>query len=208
LRALIALPFGICSPRSISGRGLLILSSVLLGSFTARAQQVSRPQTSAVSTSSVPRFRDWSGPGIGAYQHSEWGSTRRQAGFELAVGESFRSTGTLFFGGRGSFRLQFAPGDGIALSRQGDLLAGLRAGPVLVQSEVGAALITLDRLDGNWSMGLMSPRVGLGAGFVVDGDFYLGASAYSEYAWRWFGHDQRQLGITVYFNRVRAPASK
>jgi hypothetical protein len=64
---------------------------------------------------------------------------------------------------------------------------GLKLGPVVPEVGGGVSTITVDVVHGNWSAELLSPRAEAGLWLHL-GALHIGAHAYGEYLWRWWGN--------------------
>jgi hypothetical protein len=64
---------------------------------------------------------------------------------------------------------------------------GLKLGPVVPEVGGGLSTITVDVVHGHWSAQLLSPRAEAGL-FLHLGTLRIGAHAYGEYLWRWWGN--------------------
>jgi hypothetical protein len=60
-------------------------------------------------------------------------------------------------------------------------------GPLELQVGGGLSTLTIDAIHGDWSAELFSPRAEAGGALRL-GSLRIGAHAYSEYLWRWFGN--------------------
>jgi hypothetical protein len=104
----------------------------------------------------------------------------------------------------GAVRLGLTQGGTLRVFGSRDLAAGytydvsssVLLGPLAVDAWVGLTTLSVDHLAGQWSAQLFSPRVGLGAS-VRAGSIIVGARVFSEYNWRWFGPDDRLIGLGI-----------
>ncbi|MEZ4260395.1 MAG: hypothetical protein R3B36_15075 [Polyangiaceae bacterium] len=74
--------------------------------------------------------------------------------------------------------------------------AGIRWGPLEPEVRLGIGLLTADVFNGDYSVQLLTPRVGVGAGLKL-GKFKLDIKAHTEYLWRWFGEDYIVRGVSL-----------
>jgi hypothetical protein len=110
-------------------------------------------------------------------------------GYAIAGGEAVTLlSGMLMAGGIHDHELRLVPDDALslALSRY-QLEAGVRLGPFEPMVRVGFTTLHLD-IGHGFSLGLFTPRVGAGLWLKL-GKARLGASAFTEYFWRWLGDD-------------------
>ena len=110
-------------------------------------------------------------------------------GYAIAGGESMTlHSGAFLAGGVQEHELRLVPDDALSLSlSRYQLEAGLRLGPLEPMARVGFTTLHLD-IGHGFSLGLFTPRVGAGLWLKL-GKVRLGASAFTEYFWRWFGDD-------------------
>ena len=121
---------------------------------------------------------------------SRLASQRKESpGYAIAGGESMAlHSGAFLAGGIQEHELRLVPDDALSLSlSRYQLEGGLRLGPLEPMARVGFTTLHIDYGHG-FSLGLFTPRVGAGLWLSV-GKLRLGASAFSEYAWRWFGDE-------------------
>jgi hypothetical protein len=110
-------------------------------------------------------------------------------GYAIAGGESMTvRSGVLLAGGMQEHELRFVPDDALSLSlSRYQLDAGLRLGPLEPMVRVGFTTLHL-HIGHGFSLGLFAPRVGAGLWLKLS-KVRLGASAFTEYNWRWFGDE-------------------
>lgn len=114
-------------------------------------------------------------------------------GSELAVGVR-TVTRTLPFLLSLSMRptLRILDSQSYALSVVQAVSVGLALGPLEPDVGGGLSTITVDVIRGHWSAELFSPRATAGL-WLHFGSFRVGAHAYGEVLWRWFGNDSYLL---------------
>ncbi len=93
-----------------------------------------------------------------------------------------------------------------ALSILQRLHVALALGPLEPEVGGGVSTITVDVIHGTGSAELLSPRAEAGL-WLHAGSFRVGAHAYGEYLWRWFGNTDYLLrGVTIDLGfEARAP---
>jgi hypothetical protein len=135
-------------------------------------------------------------------QHSD------SRGYAIAGGESVALlSGVLMAGGMQDHELRFVPDDALslALSRY-QLEAGVRLGPFEPMVRVGFTTLHLD-IGHGFSLGLFTPRVGAGVWLKL-GKARLGASAFSEYFWRWLGDDSAFVNGLTFELQLETPMQR
>jgi hypothetical protein len=110
-------------------------------------------------------------------------------GYAISGGEAMALLGGAFMaGGLQDHELRLVPDDALSLSlSRYQLEGGLRLGPFEPMVRVGFTTLHLD-IGHRFSLGLFTPRVGAGLWLKL-GKVRLGASAFSEYFWRWLGDE-------------------
>jgi hypothetical protein len=88
--------------------------------------------------------------------------------------------------------LRILDGQSFALSMVQTVSVALSLGPLEPDVGGGFSTITVDVIHGHWSAELLSPRASTGL-WLHFGSFRLGAHAYGELLWRWFGNDSYLL---------------
>jgi hypothetical protein len=116
-------------------------------------------------------------------------SRTESRGYAIAGGESMAlHSGAFLAGGIQEHELRLVPDDALSLSlSRYQLEAGVRLGPLEPMARVGFTTLHIDYGHG-FSLGLFTPRVGAGLWLKV-GKVRLGASAFTEYFWRWLGDE-------------------
>jgi len=79
---------------------------------------------------------------------------------------------------------------------QQQLGGGLRLGPLEATAFMGLGVLTADVFHAEWSVQLLTPRVGAGIGLRL-GKLLVDMKANSEYLWRWFGEDYFVRSVTL-----------
>lgn len=79
---------------------------------------------------------------------------------------------------------------------QSNLATGVKWGIFELESRIGLSVLGISAFRGDWSLDVLSPRVGVGAALHL-GRFRIDIQAHSEYLWRWFGPDYLARGITL-----------
>jgi hypothetical protein len=123
---------------------------------------------------------------LGSRPSDERGDSR---GYAIAGGEAVALlSGAFMAGGMQDHELRLVPDDALSLhlSRY-QLEAGLRLGLFEPMARVGFTTLHLD-IGHGFSLGLFTPRVGAGL-WIKLGKARVGASAFTEYFWRWVGDD-------------------
>jgi hypothetical protein len=123
---------------------------------------------------------------------------RDSIGYSFAIGEGLTTArGGLLAGGLQEHELRFVPSDSLSLNiSRWQWEAGPRLGPLEPMARVGVTLLHLD-IGHGVSFGMFSPRVGAGLWLKLP-QSRVGLSAYSEYAWRWFGDESGFVhGVTL-----------
>lgn len=126
-------------------------------------------------------------------------------GYAIAAGESIAVlSGVLMAGGIQDHELRLVPDDALslALSRY-QLEAGVRLGPFEPMVRVGFTTLHLD-IGHGFSLGLFTPRVGAGLWLKL-GKARLGASAFSEYFWRWLGDESAFVNGLTFELQLETP---
>lgn len=113
----------------------------------------------------------------------------KSPGYAIAGGEAVALlSGPFLAGGLQDHELRLVPDDALSLSlSRYQLEGGVRLGPFEPMARVGFTTLHLD-IGHGFSVGLFTPRVGAGLWLKL-GKVRLGASAFTEYFWRWFGDD-------------------
>jgi|SRR5579884_1360109 len=128
-------------------------------------------------------------------------------GSEIAVGaRSITRTPPFLFSLSVRPTLRILDSRAFALSFVQTVSVGLALGPLEPDVGGGFSMATLDAIHGQWSAELLSPRAAAGA-WIHIGSFRLGAHAYGEYLWRWFGNDSwLARGVAIELGYERAVA--
>jgi hypothetical protein len=121
-------------------------------------------------------------------------------GSELAAGEriiTHASPFLLSLTTRGAFRI--LDGQSYALSLLQTLAVSVALGPLEPDVGGGFSVFTVDAVHGHWSAEALSPRAVAGL-WLHFGPFRVGAHAFGEVLWRWWGNDSylvRGVGIEI-----------
>ncbi len=83
--------------------------------------------------------------------------------------------------------------------------SGVKAGPIELEAQIGLGLLGISAARAEWSLDLLSPRVGVAAALHA-GRFRLALGAHTEYLWRLFGMGYTARGLTISFRFDLAPA--
>lgn len=114
---------------------------------------------------------------------------RENIGYSIAFGEGLTTArGAFLAGGLQEHELRFVPSDSLSLNiSRWQWEAGPRLGLLEPMARVGLTLLHLD-IGHGVSFGMFSPRVGFGLWLKLPHS-RIGMSAFTEYAWRWWGDD-------------------
>jgi hypothetical protein len=113
---------------------------------------------------------------------------RTLAGFEGSFGKAMETRSgllTLRLEEEGGLRWT-GGGHGVFFFPRFTYAGGLVVGPFDFTARAGVTVLEVHAGSGGFGVGLFSPRVSAGAAVRI-GRLRLGAVAFSEYAWRWFG---------------------
>lgn len=134
---------------------------------------------------------------LGVFRARRWGTQQTKEGLSLSSSMiAHAEQGRLYAGVMQGGWVRWFGGWDLAGGYLYDAFAGVKLGPVAPEVRVGMTSLSLDRIDGQWSAQLFSPRVGAGVGFWV-GSAAVSVIASSEHYWRWFGPDFRVYGVSV-----------
>ncbi|MFO0661499.1 MAG: hypothetical protein U0165_16955 [Polyangiaceae bacterium] len=152
--------------------------------------------------SKAPSTVDAAGLSAFAFNYKHWGSTSEPRwGGGFGLGSGFETRGSiLFFGGDTRYTLRVL--DGVSLSLDQHVRAGLRLGPVRVETSVDFQSISIDRIEGKFSFGMFSPGTGLALSLELPKGFFVRVAAYEQYVWRWFGPDLMTRAISLDLSRA------
>lgn len=141
--------------------------------------------------------------GVFRYRLAHGGETRE--GVEIGGGQAVLAHAGPSFAGviQGTLGRVFGA-SGVALSYSYEMLGGLQLGPFEPEVRAGVSTLTVDVIHAQPSIELFSPRAVGGFSIRVSPRISIGAFAYGEYLWRWFGPDYRVWGATLDL-RVQGP---
>jgi hypothetical protein len=176
----------------------------------ADAVEQAAPQPDAIPPKSIvwhpwPLFDPYLAPrstvvsGGPTWERSSSGAGPRRGGFELLIGRTMETRRSVLFTRLElEYGLRVTGGDAwvVSLPRY-SYVSGLLLGPVEVAARVGVSLMQVHFGSGGFGAGFFSPRVAAGVA-VRAGPVRIGALAFSEFAWRWFGGpDARVDGLVL-----------
>jgi hypothetical protein len=127
------------------------------------------------------------------------GAGPRRGGFEALYGRTIETRRSVLFARLElEYGVRVTGGDAwvVSLPRY-SYVSGLLLGPMEAAARLGVSVAQIHFGAGGFGMGFLSPRVAAGVA-VRAGLFRIGALAFSEYAWRWFGGpDARVDGVVL-----------
>ena len=141
--------------------------------------------------------------GLFRFRLAHGGETRD--GVEIGGGQAVLAHAGPAFAGvvQGTLARVFGT-SGVALSSSYEFLGGLALGPFEPEVRAGVSTLTVDVVHAQPSIELLSPRAVGGLSVRLSDRVSIGAFAYGEYLWRWFGPDYRLWGATLDL-RVQGP---
>lgn len=136
---------------------------------------------------------------LGAFRYRAWHGRDTRTGWQLGGGQAVMVRVRPFYVGLvQGFLGRWMPDQGFQVASSYDTWAAVQLGPVQPEVRLGLNTISLDHLAGQWSVQLLSPRVGAGVSLHL-GRVDLGVFVFREYMWRWFGDDQLLQGLYLDF---------
>jgi hypothetical protein len=203
LRAIVSFAFAICL-------------------WTSAASAQPAPPSSPSATPSPSPSPQPPGPRLPSIEDSIWAAKRQFYGTELHVAPmwSRRVGGSDVDAAQG---WEFGYGSTSGIRQHGLFLTGITAvvfrvfdaksfaftldthsvavgamiGPLEPEVRAGFSFLSVDVFHGDWSVELLSPRASAGFDLRITKAFRLGAQAYTEFFWRWFGPSYRVEGVSL-----------
>lgn len=185
---------------------LALASPVLAGTRAASAQDTTPRGIGSVKLFDMLRATHESGISLSRFDYRPTSGTQWQRGWEFGGSIAITNRQEPFFiTGYQATALRVLDSKSYSLSvLQSGALVGCRVGPVEPEAGIAVSTIMVDLLHDDFSVGMFSPKVSAGFGIRL-GDVRIGAHAYSEYLWRWFGTDLYLRGVELSVRIRRQP---
>jgi hypothetical protein len=141
------------------------------------------------------------------WERASNGAGPGRGGFEVLYGRTIETQRSVLFARLElEYALRVTGGDAwvVSLPRY-SYVSGLVLGPIEATARVGVSLLQVHFGSGGFGAGFLCPRVAAGVAVRL-GPLRIGALAFSEYSWRWFGGpDARVDGLVFELEFGRHP---